>query len=99
MTDFLLPFILAASSKPAANVPLGFVYFKNTAHLTVELRINHPQAFGYIFMYGGFTDVEFLCGRTDGRFIFENILPQFHRSIFYDTLHAITPYIRVLYTI
>ena len=50
-------------------------------------------------MYGGFADVEFLCGRADGRLVFEDILPEFHRPLFYGTLHAITPYIRVLYTI
>ena len=99
MTAFSLSFILATRSKPSADVSLRFINLKNSAYLPVELRINHPQAFGYVFMYGRFADVEFFCGRTDGRFVFENILAQFHRPLFYSTLHAITPYIRVLYTI
>ena len=99
MTGFSLPFILAACRESAANVPLRLIDLEDAAHLPVKLRIDLSQAFGHVFMYSRFADVEFLCGRADGRSVFEDILPQFNRPIFYGTLHAITPYIRVLYTI
>lgn len=86
-----MSFILAPCRQAAANVPLCLVDLENTAHLTIELRIDLPQALGHVFMYGGLADVKFLCGRADGCLVFEDVLPQLYRSLFYGTLHAITP--------
>ncbi len=88
-------FIFFACGKTAADMPLLLVDVQHPPHLFIQCRIRFFQSVGHIHMYGRFTDSEFLCSGTHGRFVFDDIFTEFNGSLFDNSFQKNKPPCRI----